>query len=221
MLIARNLMKDGILPLKTSDTGRYGLETMEDFRVMHLPIVNNEALLGLISEFDILEFNDLNEPVGNHSLSIAKSYVFEYQYIFDIMRMMYEYKLTLIPVVDSNENYLGCITLQSVLDHFAESLSVTEPGGVIVLEMSSVDYSLSEIARIVESNDAKILSLFIHSETDSARMEVTFKVNKVDISSIIQTFNRFNYNILHSFSEIDNQDDLRQRFELLMNYLNI
>lgn len=221
MLIAKNLMKDGVLPLRTSDTGREGLESMEDYRVMHMPIVNNLALLGLISEFDILSFNDLDEAIGNHTLSVSKAYVYDYQYVYDVMRTMYEYKLTLIPVVDPSENYLGSITLQSLLEHFAQSLSVAEPGGVIVLEMSSQDYSLSEISRIIESNDAKILSVLIHSEPDSMRIEVSLKINRVDITAILQTLNRYNYNILLSFSESDNQDDLRKRFDLLMNYLNI
>jgi CBS domain-containing protein len=221
MLLAKNIMKDGILPLKTSDTGREALESMEDYRVMHLPIVNNEALLGLISEFDVLNFNDLDEAVGNHTLSISKAYVYDYQYIYDVMRLMYELKLTLIPIVDSHENYLGSVTLQSLLEQFASSLSVAEPGGVIVLEMSSHDYSLSEIARIVEANDAKILSVLMHSEPDSMRVEVSLKINRLDISAILQTFTRYNYNILLSFSESDNQDDLRKRYDLLMNYLNI
>jgi len=221
MLIAKNLMKDSVLPLKTSDTGRDGLELMEDYRVMHLPIVNNLALLGLISEFDILNFNDLDEPVGNHTLSISKAYVYDYQYVYDVLRVMYACKLSLIPVVDSMENYLGSITLQSLLEHFAVSLSVAEPGGVIVLDMHSQDYSLAEISKIVESNDAKILSVLIHTVPDSMRIEISLKINKLDISAILQAFSRFNYNVLLSFSEPDNQEDLLKRYELLMNYLNV
>ena len=221
MLTARNLMKDGVLPLKTSDTGRYGLESMEDYRVSHLPIVNNEALLGLISEFDILDFNDLDEAVGNHTLSISKAYVYDNQYVFDVMKIMHDLNLSLIPVVDANENYLGSITLQSLLSYYAASLSVSEPGGVVVLEMSSNDYSLSEIARIVESNDAKVLSLAIHGSPDSQKIEVVLKLNRQDISSVLQTFIRFNYQVSVTYSESDNQDDIRKRYEMLMNYINL
>ncbi|MDO8897737.1 MAG: CBS domain-containing protein [Bacteroidales bacterium] len=220
-MIAKQLMTDGILPLKTSDTGRTALSWMEDFRVMHLPIVNNEGFLGLVSEMDIYSFNDFDEALGNHSLSLVKPFVNEYQHIYDVLRIMQQNHLTLIPVVDEHEKYLGSVTLQSLLEHFAESLSVTEPGGVIVLEMSLNDFVLSEIARIVESNDTKILSFFIHSDKDSTKIEVTLKLNRKEIAPIIQTFTRFNYNIVASFSENDDVEDLRDRFDSLMNYLNI
>jgi acetoin utilization protein AcuB len=220
-MIARQLITDGIMPLKTSDTGRIALSWMEDFRVMHLPIVNHLGFLGLISEFDIYDFNDLDEPVGNHTLSLSTAYVYDHQHIYDVLRLVHQQNLSLIPVIDENDNYLGSISLQSLLEHFAKSLSVSDPGGVIVLEMSAMDYSLSEIARIVESNDAKILSLFVHSWPESTRIEVTLKINRVELGAVLQTFNRYNYNIKAIFSEQDDLDDLRERYDSLMNYLNI
>lgn len=220
-MIAKHLITDGIMPLKTSDTGRTALSWMEDQRVMHLPIVNESSFLGLISEFDIYNLNHLDEPIGSYSLSLNKPYVYEYQHLFDALRQLYINKLSLIPVLDEHDNYVGAITLQSLLEHFAESFSVAEPGGVVVLEMSVNDYALSEIARIVESNDAKILSLYITADPDSTRMQLSLKINRVDLTAILQTFNRFNYNILASFSERDDQDDMRDRYDALMNYLNI
>jgi acetoin utilization protein AcuB len=220
-MIAKQLITDGILPLKTSDTGRTALSWMEDFRVMHMPIVNNEGFLGLISEIDIYSYNDFDEALGNHALSLVKPYVNEFQHIYDVLRIMHQNHLTLIPVVDDHEKYLGAITLQSLLEHFAESLLVTEPGGVIVLEMSLNDFMLSEIARIVESNDTKIMSLFIHSDKDSTKIDVTIKLNRKEIGPVLQTFTRFNYNIVASFSENDDVEDLRERYDSLMNYLNI
>jgi CBS domain-containing protein len=220
-MLAKHLITDGILPLKTSDTGRTALSWMEDFRVMHLPIVNSEGFLGLISEFDIYSFNDFDEAVGNHHLSLSKPYVFDFQHLYDVMSLMQQNQLTLIPVVDSHENYLGSITLQSLLDNFALSLSVNDPGGIIVLEMSAVDYSLSEISRIVESNDAKILSVFISTDPDSTQLDVTLKLNRIDMASVIQTFNRFDYTIKAAFNEQSDNNDLRERYDSLMNYLNI
>lgn len=220
-MIAKHLITDGILPLKTSDTGRIALSWMEDFRIMHLPIVNNEILLGLISEFDIYSFNDFDEPLGSHALSLVKPYVTEHQHIYDVLRMAQQFHLTLIPVVDEHQNYLGAITMQSLLEHFATSLSVHEPGGVIVLELSVNDFVLSEIARIVESNDTKILSMLVNSYSDSTKIEVTLKLNRVDVGAILKTFSRFNYTVLASFAENSDQDDIRNRYDSLMNYLNI
>lgn len=220
-MIAKQMLTDGILPLKTSDTGRTALSWMEDFRVMHLPIVNHLGFLGLISEFDIYDFDNLDEAVGNHTLSLKQTFVYDHQHIYEVMRLVFEHKLSLVPVVDEHDNYLGSITLLSLLAYFAGSLSVHEPGGVVVLEMSSNDYSLSEIAGIVESNDAKILSLFVHAQADSTRMEVLLKLNKMELGGVLQTFERYNYNIKAIYSEQDDQDDLRERYDSLMNYLNI
>jgi acetoin utilization protein AcuB len=220
-MIARKLITDGIMPLKTSDSGRTALSWMEDFRVLHLPIVNNTGFLGLISEFDIYDLNSLDEPLGNHQLSLNAVVVYEYQHIYDVLRLVHQNHLSLIPVVDEKENYLGSITLQSLVEHFAEAVSVNEPGGIIVLEMSLNDYTLTEIARIVESNDAKIMSLFIHLHPDSTRIDVTLKINRIDLGAVLQTFNRYNYLIKASFTELDNLDDLRERYDALMNYLNI
>jgi len=99
--------------------------------------------------------------------------------------------------------------------------AVSQPGSVIVLEMSQNDYSMSEIAQIIESNDARILSMYITSKIDSTNMEVILKVNKQDLNSIIQTFNRYNYSIKASYGQEEDPEDLRDRFDSLMNYLNV
>lgn len=177
--------------------------------------------MGLVSEFDIYAFNRFDEEMGSHSLSLHKPYVYDYQHIYDVLKLVQLHRLSLVPVVDTEEQYLGSITLQTLLEHFALSLSVNEPGGIIVLGMNVHDYVLSEIARIVESNDSKILSLIVQTELDSTRLQLTLKLNKRDIASVLQTFNRFNYNVLASFGAEDDFDDLKERYESLMTYLRI
>ncbi|MBU1368208.1 MAG: CBS domain-containing protein [Bacteroidetes bacterium] len=220
-MIAKHMITDGVIPLKTSDSARTALSWMEDLRVMHVPIVNETSFLGLVSEFDVYDYKDFDEPLGNIELSLNAPYIFDDQHIFDALKVMHAYKLSLIPVLDEHHNYLGCITLQSLLEHFASSFAVAEPGGVIVMEVSARDFVLSEIARIVESNDAKILSMFTQTDANSSQLQLSLKLNRIDIEPILQTFNRFQYNIVASFSERTDQDDLRDRFDSLMNYLNI
>lgn len=220
-MLAKDLISDAIMPLKTSDSGLIALNWMEEFRVSHLPIVNNHDFLGLISESDIYEMNSYEEPLGNHSLSLHKPYVAEDQHVYDVIRQVFEQKLTLIPVIDANNHYLGSITLQCLVKYFARLAAVDNPGGIIVLEMGIRDYALSEIARIVESNDASILSLYILTLPDSSRMEVTLKINRIDIGPVIQTFNRFGYTIKASFFEGDFNNTLRDRYDSLMKYLDI
>jgi len=220
-MIARQLISNEILPLKTSDTAKQALAWMEEFKVAHLPIVNNEELLGLISEQDIYQLNNLNEVVGNHPLSLIKASVNEHQHIYDVMKMVSLPGLTLIPVVDGKERYLGSITLLSLLQYLSSTFSVENPGGVIVLEMSEKDYHLTEIANIVESNNAKILSTFLMNHMDSTRLELCLKVNKLEIGNILQTFDRYGYLIKASFGTDEQEEGLKERYDSLMNFLNI
>lgn len=220
-MIAKELISDGIIPLKTNDTGRIALEWMEDFRVSHLPIVNESQLLGLVTEYDVYNHNQLDEPIGNYSLSLHNTFVLESQHLYDVMRLVQLHGLSLIPVVDNDNNYLGSITLQRLLQHFSATLSVSEPGGIIILELNIHDYVLSEIARIVESNDTKILSLFIHFDPVSQKMRLTLKLNKMEISGLLQTFSRFNYEVIMSYGAQDDLDDLRERYDALMSYLKV
>ncbi len=220
-MIARELISDTIMPLQTSDTGMTALNWMEEFKVSHLPIVNNSDFLGLIAETDIYELNNYDEPLGNHPLSLKNPYVNEEQHVYDIIRLVYEQKLTLIPVVDSNNRYLGSITLQCLTKYFARLAAVDNPGGIIVLEMGIRDFQLSEIARIVESSDALILSLYVLTLPDSTKMEVTIKVNRMDIGPLLATFNRYNYTIKASFFEKDYDQTLQDRYDSLMKYLDI
>jgi CBS domain-containing protein len=220
-MIASGMISDGILALKTSDTGKTALGWMEDYKVSHLPIVNNEELLGLISEMDIYNLNDFDEPLGNHNLSLTKPYVNEHQHIYDVLQLVYEEKLTLVPVLDDKNRYIGVITLQSLLSAFAQALSVNNPGGIIVLEMSYKDYSLTEIANIVESNDAKIISTFIFTHPQSVKMDVYLKINRTEIDSIIKTFTRYDYFIKAVFTENSESENLKERYESFIKYLNV
>jgi acetoin utilization protein AcuB len=219
-MTAIELISDIVVPLKTSDTVEIAISMMEEYKVSHLPVVNNLSYLGLVSETD-LETVDTSTPVGNIKLSLARPMVNKNQHIYDVIRLMTDLSLTLLPVVDSDENYAGVVSLETVTTNFARMAGIQNPGAIIVLEMVQNDYSLAEIAQIIESNDAKVLSMYITSRMDSTTMEVILKVNKQDITGIINTFNRYNYIIKASYGEEEDPGDLKERYDSLMNYLNI
>ncbi len=220
-MVASDLISEDIPPLRTSDTGTRALQWMEEFRVSHLPIVNHQDFLGLVCESDILDMNSPEEPIGAHVLSLAKPFVYSYQHVYDVLKVLSMNKLTLIPVLNEKDQYLGIIQLSDLLEHFAEMASMKDPGGLLVLELNVNDYSLSEIARIVESNDAKILSLYISSHSDSTRLELTLKINRTDLSAVLQTFSRFNYQVKASFHQSNFQDDLVERLDSLMKFFDL
>jgi acetoin utilization protein AcuB len=220
-MIARELITETIIPLGSSETGETALGMMDDMRVAHLPIVVNEEFLGLISDTDILTHNNFKEPVGSHPLSLSNAYILENQHIYDVIRIVDAMKLTLLPVVDEKKHYLGSITLPGLCHHLSRLMAIDNPGGIIILELNDKDYVLTEIAQIVESNDAKILGMYITTFPDSTRMEVTLKLNKIDVGPVLQTFMRYNYSIKASFTEDTYTESLQERYNSLMNYLNI
>jgi len=219
-MIAEQLVSDEIIPLRTSDTGEEGLQMMSEFYVRHLPIVNNRQLLGLISEDDILNF-DATEDVGSYSLSLSAPYVHTGDHIYEVMRVLAEYQLTLIAVVDNENNYVGVVTQEDLLRYFAGMASFVDPGSIIILETHRHDYSLAEVARIVESENAVILSSFVSSAPDDTELNITIKVNTQNISRITATFARFNYTIKASFNEAEYLDTLKEHYDSFMSYLNV
>jgi acetoin utilization protein AcuB len=146
--------------------------------------------------------------------------VLENQHIYDVIRIFYEQKLTVVPVLDDKMNYLGLISINSLLEYFANITSVGQPGGIIVLEINNRDNSLAHIAQIVESENAQILSSYTRNITDSTKMEVTIKVNKTDISQIVASFLRYEYVVLATYNNSDKNSGVSDRFDSLMNYLS-
>ena len=220
-MLARELISDVITALKTSDSGTSALSWMEVFRVKHLPIVNHREFLGLIADSDIYDLNNPDEPVGNHNLSLQKPYVREEQHIYEVIELLSRLELTLVPVLNQEKQYLGVITQEDLTRKFAHLSAMQQPGGIIELEMNQHDYSLSEISQIIESNNGRILSLYVASSDDNSRLRVTLKINLTDLTSVFETLNRYNYTVVSSHLNTEDLDEFYQeRFDVLLKYLN-
>ncbi len=221
-MVAKDLISEVIPALRTSDTGQTALNWMEIFRISHLPIVNNLDFLGLISDTDIYDMNQPEEPIGNHSLTLLKPYVTAEQHLFEVIGLSSRLKLSVVPVLDDKMHYMGLITTSELVRYLAGISSMDQQGGIIVLDMIERDYSLSQIAQIVEGNNVKVLSMYVTSPPDSTKLEVTIKVNTNDISSVIRTFERYNYDVKTWITSDDSMDKFySERFDLLMKYMNI
>jgi acetoin utilization protein AcuB len=220
-MLARELISDIVTALKTSDTGTQALAWMDVFRVKHLPIVNQRDFLGLISDADIYDLNNPDEPVGNHNLSLHKPYVREDQHIYEVIEVLSRLELTLVPVLNYENQYLGVITQEELTQQFAQLSAMKQPGGIIELEMFERDYSLAEISQIVEGNNARILSLYVASNGEQGKIRVTLKINLTDMTSVMQTLERYNYSIVAShMSEEDLDEFYQERFDGFLKYLN-
>jgi acetoin utilization protein AcuB len=220
-MFAVELIVDAIPPIHTSDTIQKVLDRMVEFRVRHLPIVNEEQFLGLLAESDIQPEIDPQTPIGSLALSLINPYVREDQHVYDVIRLFYEQQLSVVPVLDIKKNYLGIIPINAMNQYFATITSVSQPGGIILLDINNKNNSLAHMAQIVESDNAQILSSYVRTFPDSTRMEVTLKVNKQDISNIIATFLRYEYDVKATFNHSEHDDGAMDRYASLMNYLNL
>jgi len=219
---AKDLISEIIPPLKPSDTGQTALNWMEVFRVSHLPVVNNQDFLGLISDADIYDMNQPDKPIGEQQLTLFKPYVKADQHIFELISLASKLKLSVIPVLDEKGHYKGVVTMSNLIMNLAKFSSMDKPGGIIVLELLEKDYSLSQIAQIAEGNNLKVLSMFITSPPESTKLEVTLKLNSNDLTSVIKTFERYGYNIKKWISEDDTLDRFySERLDMLIKYMNI
>ncbi len=220
-MIVSDLITEEIPPLKTTDTVEMALDWMEQFKVSHLAVVKNRELLGVISENDLLDYDKPEDTIENLKIEFLKPIIHHYQHTYDLVKLMSGLNLTLIPVLDEKELFKGCITLKGIVQNLSNMTAVQNPGGVIVLELNQNDYSVTQIGSIVEGNDAKILSLHVSSNPDSMKLEVTLKVNTENLSSILQTFSRYNYMVKASFHHGDYEKDMKNRLDEFLHFLNI
>jgi CBS domain-containing protein len=219
-MIALELISYDIPPLKLSDTGAKALEWMEEFKTTELPIVEKGEYIGMLSESEILDRNDIEETIRSYQLSFSNPSVVNNKHLFEVISIIVQHDLDILPVLDFKNKYLGVITTKNILHHFSKAISIANLGSIITLELNLRDYSLSEIARMVESDDAKIIASFITSQKDSTKLEVTLKIDKTEISRILHTFERFNYTVLASYNETEYQKDLQGRYDAFIRFLN-
>ncbi|WP_316841647.1 CBS domain-containing protein [Pedobacter gandavensis] len=220
-MFAAELISNSIPPLKTSDSVQKALERMTEFKLYHLPIVNETQFLGLLAEEELIEVRDVTQAIGSLPLSILNPFVYEDAHIYDIIRLFHQLHLSVIPVLDYKKNYLGLISINNLLDYTADIYAVKEPGGIIVLEISNRNNSLSHMAQIVEADNAQILSSYVQSFPDSTRLEVTLKINKTELSGIIASFERYNYQVKAVFNSTISDNGTEDRYNSFMNYLNV
>jgi len=220
-MVAAELISDIILPVKPTDMVKKVYMLLEEFKVNELPVVDEDQFLGLIAEDDLIEITDEKLPLSTISLSKVHTFVRENQHVYDVIRLFHAQQLSVVPVLDTQNNYLGLININTLTDYFATLTAATEMGAIIVLEISNRDNSLAQMAQIVESDKAQVLSSYVRSFPDSTRLEVTLKINKKDVSAILASFNRYDYIVKAVFNQAQVDDDSMNRYDLLMNYINL
>jgi CBS domain-containing protein len=220
-MLARQLISEEILPLLLTDTVSEALHRMDEYKVSHFPVIQDGCFVGLLFEKELIDLPDYHQIIPSENAHFEDLYVESDQLIYHVLSLAVKQKLSLIPVLDAEKRYQGSILPSDLLIFFSQSLSADSPGGVIVLEVSESDYSLTEIANIVESNDAKVLHVLLNNKANNSRLQVIVKVNAMNIGAILKTFERYNYTVDAFFGQDISQEDLKEHYESLMNYLKL
>jgi signal-transduction protein with cAMP-binding, CBS, and nucleotidyltransferase domain len=220
-MTAVHLIAHDIPALTVEQTGRDAFHFLSDYHVKHLPVIDGKRLIGILSEEEIFN-HKLYDPIGEYDFSMMRRFAIrDTDHLFEVMRVMGDNRLTVMPVVDAEDNYLGLIAQNDLLRFFANSASFAENGAVLVLEMPPRDYSLATIARIIEGADTKILNCFVTSLPGAEMLEVTLKLNRNDLARVISALERYEYNIKETYSETNHKEAMRDRYESLLKYLNV
>jgi len=220
-MIASELISKVVPPLRPTDDAERALQWMDEFKVSHLPVVDGTHFLGIISESDILDANAPGGTVANLDADLERAYVSDTQHIYYVIRRLASTDLTCIAVLDADEHYMGCITQSDLVMKFEDLAVINQPGGILIIRLKDMDYSLARIAHIVESNGVSILSSYIFNRKDTGNIELTLKVNREDLSPVIQSLERHDYEVASFFQEASHLEDLKGRYDELMRYINI
>ncbi|MBQ1605204.1 MAG: CBS domain-containing protein [Bacteroidales bacterium] len=220
-MTAEDIIDSSIPSVTTEYSCSRVLSLMDTFKMSYLPVTENNIYIGIISEDEIYDKEMFDEPLKDFGV-LKSPYVGASQHIFDVLAVASHFSLPIVPVINSERKYLGCITSAKLLEALAKITNVNAKGAVLVLEMGIHDYSMSEIARIVESENAKIISSYVTEYEDSTRMDITLVVNRTEISPVVKSLERYGYKVNAFFSGSNMIDDFyRDRYELLMNYMKI
>jgi acetoin utilization protein AcuB len=216
---ALNLISKSLPSLNRGESAMQVLNLMDELRVNDLPVVENGLFLGLANESDFLNAEVYQGEI-QAELDLLNVSVSPDSHVLDVLKVISENDITVVPVVDEGNNYLGSITSADLLDHLAEMLGVMREGGIIVLQVFERDHSIQQIARIIEENNAKILSLSVVPASEG-NLEMHIKIDLPDLNPILQSLERFNYNVLSKFQASQFDDELKDRYNELMRYLNM
>jgi CBS domain-containing protein len=220
-MLAEELDLSELTVLKPADSIDLAITLMDEHKVMHLPVVYDNNLKGIISEDQLMNNIDATE-IRELLINDTPVSVTHLDHLFEVLRIMNEYDLTSIPVLNSKkESFMGCISIHQLMKVISEMPVVQSKGGIIVMEMQIRDLSLSQSARIVENNNALILGSLITRSPESSVVELTLKINKSNIQPIVQSLERCNYKVISSYDQSDHEDIMQDRYDAFMKYLNI
>lgn len=220
-MLTRELLSQTLPYLHLLDKVHQSLQLMNENNVTHLPIIDGEKYVGLISENDLLQADNDHSRLEELQQSFSDLSVKGEEHFLKAVQLAAENGLSVVPVVSEDNDLIGTVAYNELLKFSSEFMSLSEPGGLIVLEMDTNQYSFSEISKIAEANDTQITQLNTSNDGETGIMQVTIRINKPEVSDIVAAFQRYDYTVRYFFGEELYANDLRSNYDNLMNYLKI
>ncbi len=208
-----------IRPIEHSDSIAEAQNVFEDFPYSHFPVTEDGIYIGCVSK-EAIEFLDANALLNDSRFHFERFFVRSTMIWLDVLEVFAKNETNILPVLDEKNNYLGYYELEDVIRFLHETPFLKEEGGIIIIEKEEDKFSMSQVAQIVESNNAKILGLFI-SNVANGKVEITIKISQSGLNDIIQTFRRYEYEIVSEHQEDSYLNSLKERSDYLDKYLNI
>ena len=212
-------INNDIKPLKHTDIIAEAQDLFADFTYTHFPVTEDSVYIGCVSKENV-ELLDSNTPLNASRFHFERFFVRNTMIWLDVLEVFSKNESNLIPVLDEKNTYLGYYELEDVIRFFHETPFLKEEGGIIVIQKETEEFSMSQVAQIVESNNAKILGLFI-SNMEGNKVEITVKISQSGLNDILQTFRRYAYEIVSEHQEDSYINSLKERSDYLDKYLNI
>ena len=220
-MLTIELINNNIPRLQLKDTVSKALRLISDFRVTHLPVVEEDKFLGLISEDDLLDQEETKMPMELLQEFFVKASVHDNEHFLNAVTCSNQFDTTVVPVINEENDLVGVITTSDLLKTLGNFAGTNEIGGIIVLEMERSQFAISEISRIVESNDATILHLNTTVHAETGMLTVTLHINKKEIAAIVSTFERYDYDVIYYFGNENFENEIHSNYRHLMNYLDL
>ena len=219
-MLATQLINSGFPSVHLTDSASLALQLMDDYDVQHLPVISEEKFMGLVAKADLLDLSE-EQAIGADSSFILPYSIKGEEHFLTALKLAAEKEISLVPVINDQLELLGVISITELLYRLSNFLGNNEPGGLIVLEISKRNFSFGEISRLVETNDALITQCNTFTEPETGLVIITLKINKIEISAIVATFQRYEYIVRYYFGEEQYANELKDNYNHLLAYLNV
>jgi len=221
IMFIQQLISPDIPVLHPEDSGDKALQLMQEFHLPHLSLVEGEEYKALIREDDLLNWETPEAPLSSADFLQFRPVVYGNQHPYEAVRRAVQQHITIVPVINEQNKYLGAVSGHDLLEYLGNNSGLDQSGGIVVLEMKPVNYSLSEIARICENNDVILLNVQVFTYPGSELMEVVLKTNTKEIQSLIASFDRYEYTVKEVFGDMPAIESMIDRYQSLMHYINM